>query len=71
MVSADLRPVESERKPDEPDRAPRWFTPELAMKKLAQHRQEANWAREHERVIPEALARLSQTSPGDQNRWGK
>jgi 8-oxo-dGTP pyrophosphatase MutT (NUDIX family) len=56
-VTAYLLSVESQRKPDEPERKPRWFTPEEAVKKLGKGR--ANkYAREHERVIEEVLRRL-------------
>ncbi len=50
--------VESEREPDEPDRDPRWFTPEVAMEKLSKRRREERFAVEHQRVIKEALVRL-------------
>jgi len=58
VVAAYLMSVESERKPDELERKPRWFSPESAIEKLAEGRREMKYAREHERVIREALARL-------------
>jgi 8-oxo-dGTP pyrophosphatase MutT (NUDIX family) len=57
IVAAYLMLVESERKPDEPEREPRWFTPDDATKRLGKGR-EKEYAREHQRVINEALARL-------------
>ncbi len=58
VVAAFLMLVESEREPDEPDRDPRWFTPEVAMEKLSKRRREERFALEHQRVIKEALVRL-------------
>jgi len=57
-VAAYLMSVESERKPDEPEREPQWFSPESAIEKFAEGRREEKYLREHERVIREALARL-------------
>lgn len=58
VVAAYLMTVESKRKPDESYREPQWFTPELAMKKLAERRHE-KYIHEHHRVIREALASLN------------
>jgi 8-oxo-dGTP pyrophosphatase MutT (NUDIX family) len=58
IVAAYLMSVESERKPDEPEREPQWFSPERAIEKLAAGDREEKHRREHERVIREALARL-------------
>ncbi|MGH7766454.1 MAG: NUDIX hydrolase [Candidatus Binatia bacterium] len=57
-VAAYLMSVESERKPDEPEREPQWFSPERAIERLAAGDREERYAREDERVIREALARL-------------
>jgi len=57
VVAAYLMLVESERKPHEHGRDPQWFTPELAVKKLAKRREE-KYVREHQRVVQEAMARL-------------
>lgn len=58
IVAAYLMLVESERKPDEPEREPKWFTPELAKRRLAKGRKEKKYVREHQRVIEQALAKL-------------
>lgn len=50
--------VESEYKPDEREREPQWFTPEVAMEKLAERRREEKYIQEHQRVIREALNSL-------------
>jgi 8-oxo-dGTP pyrophosphatase MutT (NUDIX family) len=57
MVAAYLMRVEWEGTPKEPYRKPQWFTPELAMKKLAERRKE-KYKLEYQRVIREALARI-------------
>jgi 8-oxo-dGTP pyrophosphatase MutT (NUDIX family) len=57
LVAAYLLSVKSEYEPDEPERAPQWFTPEQAMKKLAKGR-EKKYVREHKRLVQEAMARL-------------
>ncbi len=54
VVAAYLMAVESENKPHEPGRAPEWFTPEQAMRKLAEGRLE-RYNLEYRRVIREAL----------------
>lgn len=61
MVAAFLMRVTSEREPDEPDRAPQWFTPEAAVQKLSEGRHEEKYIAEHKRVIHEALIRLGDT----------
>lgn len=57
VVAAYLLSVESQHKPDEAEREPRWFAPGDAIKRLGKRR-EKKYAREHQRVIDEALARL-------------
>lgn len=58
VVAAYLMSVESERKPDEPERKPQWFSPERAIEMLAAGGREEKHMREHERVVRAALARL-------------
>jgi predicted NUDIX family NTP pyrophosphohydrolase len=57
-VAAFLMRVDLQRKPDEPDRDPTWFTSQEAMKKLAEGRRETRFALEHKRVVEEAVVRL-------------
>ena len=58
-VAAYLMSVQSESNPIEPDRNPHWFTPEQTIEKLAVNRPEKKYRLEHERIVKEALARLS------------
>mgnify|MGYP001205396574 CR=1 FL=1 len=58
VVAAYLMSVESQDKPDEPKRKPRWYTPVDAITKLAKGGREEKYALEHLRVIAEALAKL-------------
>jgi 8-oxo-dGTP pyrophosphatase MutT (NUDIX family) len=58
IIDAYLLPVNAEVKPQERTRDPRWFTAEIAIKKLAAGGREKRYAREHARVIKEAVAKL-------------
>lgn len=59
IVAAFLMAVESQDKPDEPERDPQWFSPERAIKKFGKGGREEKYVREHERVIKEALNRVT------------
>jgi 8-oxo-dGTP pyrophosphatase MutT (NUDIX family) len=57
-VAAFLMAVESQCKPDEPERDPKWFTPKDAVTKLAKGGREEKYMQEHKRVIKAALTRI-------------
>ncbi len=59
IVDAYLMSANSEGKPGEQNRDPQWFTAEMAIKKLGAGGREKRYAREHARVIKEALVKLA------------
>ncbi len=59
LVAAYLMCVEPEEQPCEDGRDPQWFTPVLAMKKLAKRRSK-KYVRDHHRVICKAMCKLSE-----------
>lgn len=66
VVKAFLMEIHEQRKPDEPERNPTWFTPDDAKKKLAKGR-EVKYAHELEAAIDRALERIRFHS----ELWGK
>jgi 8-oxo-dGTP pyrophosphatase MutT (NUDIX family) len=66
VVKAFLMEIQEQRKPDEAERNPTWFSPDDAKKKLATGR-EVKYARETEALIDRALERVRSHSA----LWGK
>jgi 8-oxo-dGTP pyrophosphatase MutT (NUDIX family) len=66
VVKAFLMEVHEQRRPDEPQRNPTWFSPDDARKRLAKGR-EVKYAHELEAVIDRALERIRFHS----ELWGK
>jgi 8-oxo-dGTP pyrophosphatase MutT (NUDIX family) len=66
VVKAFLMEVHEQRRPDEPERQPTWFSPEQARKRLAKGR-EVKYAHELGAVIDRALERIHFHS----ELWGK